>query len=91
MEKMIEWINLNTRNESILKQYHVDYYIYESHWCTITNRPKGCSFPEMYDIDEQDQRILIRTTLACQTLQSHPQPYFKKLFTYDYLSIYQVL
>ncbi|CAF5058110.1 unnamed protein product, partial [Rotaria sp. Silwood1] len=26
MEKMIEWINLNTRNESILKQYHVDYY-----------------------------------------------------------------
>ncbi|CAF2508308.1 unnamed protein product [Rotaria sp. Silwood2] len=143
MEKMIEWINLNTRNESIfagtmptmanlklstgrsivvhphyehgkirhhvkliytmfsrkplryihsiLKQYQVDYYVYESHWCTITNRPKGCSFPEMYDIDEQDQKILIRTILACQTLQSHPQPYFKKLFHYDYITIYQVL
>ncbi len=143
MEKMIEWINSNTQNESIfagtmptmanlklstrrpivvhphyehgkirrrvklvytmfsrkplrsvhtiLKQYRVDYYVYESHWCTITNRPKGCSFPEMYDIDEEDERILKRTTLACQTLESHPQPYFKKLFTYDYLSIYAVL
>ncbi|CAF1214052.1 unnamed protein product [Rotaria sordida] len=143
MEKMIEWINLNTQNESIfagtmptmanlklstgrriivhphyehrkirhrvklvyrmfsrnslryihsiLKQYQVNYYVYESHWCTITNRPKGCSFPEMYDIDEQDQKILTRTTLACHTLESHPQPYFKKIFNYDYLSIYEVL
>ncbi len=143
MEKMIEWINSNTQNESIfagtmptmanlklstrrpivvhphyehgkirrrvklvytmfsrkplrsvhtiLKQFQVDYYVYESHWCTITNRPKGCSFPEMYDIDEEDERILKRSTLACQTLESHPQPYFKKLFTYDYLSIYAVL
>ncbi|CAF3298902.1 unnamed protein product [Rotaria socialis] len=143
MEKMIEWINLNTRNDSIfagtmptmanlklsthrsiivhphyehkkirhrvklvytmfsrnplrhihsiLKQYQVNYYVYESHWCTITNRPKGCSFPEMYDIDEQDPRILTRTTLACQTLESHPQPYFKRLFNYEHLSIYEVL
>ncbi|CAF1245971.1 unnamed protein product [Adineta steineri] len=143
MEKMIEWINSNTQNDSIfagtmptmanlklstgrsiivhphyehgkirrrvklvytmysrkplrhihsiLKQFQVNYYVYESHWCTITNRPKGCSFPEMYDIDEEDERILRRTTLACHTLQSHPEPYFKKLFTYDHLSIYAVL
>ncbi len=69
----------------------INYYIYESHWCTITNRPKGCSFPEMYDIDEEDERILKRTTLPCQTLESHPQPYFKKPFNYDYLSVYAVL
>jgi hypothetical protein len=45
----------------------------------------------MYDIDEEDERILRRTTLACQTLESRPEPYFKKLFNYDYLSIYAVL
>ncbi|CAF0838932.1 unnamed protein product [Rotaria sordida] len=27
---------------------HLNYYVYESHWCTIINHPKGCSFPEMY-------------------------------------------
>ena len=143
MEKMIDWINVNTRNDSIfagtmptmanlklstgrsivvhphyehgkirrrvkrtysmfsrkplryihsiLQQYQVDYYVYESHWCTIKDRPKGCSFPEMYDLDEDDPKILRRTTLACHTLQSHPQPYFQKLFTHDYLSIYAVL
>ena len=143
MEKMVDWINLNTRNasifagtmptmanlklstgrsiavhphyehakirrrvkliytmfsrkplqsvHSILKELHVDYYVYESHWCTITNRPTGCSFPEMYDLDEQDERIRQRTILACQTLESQPQPYFKRLFTYEYLSIYAVL
>ena len=143
MEKMIEWVNTNTRNDSIfagtmptmanlklstgrsivvhphyehgkirrrvkltytmfsrkplryvhsiLQQYHVDYYVYESHWCTITDRPKGCSFPEMYDLDEDDPKILQRTTLACQTLQSRPHPYFQKLFAHDYLSIYAVL
>lgn len=143
MEKMIDWINANTRNESIfagtmptmanlklstrraivvhphyehgkirrrvklvysmfsrkplryvhevLKDLQVDYYVYESHWCTITNRPKGCSFPEMYDIDEEDERILKRTTLACQTLESHPQPYFKRLFSADHLIVYAVL
>jgi hypothetical protein len=68
---------------TILQQFQVDYYVYESHWCTITNRPKECSFSEMYDLDE---RILKRSTL-----ESHPQPYFKKLFSYDYLSIYAVL
>ncbi|CAF1272367.1 unnamed protein product [Rotaria sordida] len=26
----------------------LNYYVYESHWCTIINHPKGCSFPEMY-------------------------------------------
>lgn len=142
MEKMVEWINSNTQNESIfagtmptmanlklsthrpivvhphyehgkirrrvklvytmfsrkplryihsvLKQLQVDYYVYESHLCTA-NRPNGCSFPEMYDLDEEDERILKRTTLACQTLQSNPQPYFKQVFTHDYLSIYAVL
>lgn len=143
MEKMIEWINTNTRNDSIfagtmptmanlklstgrsivvhphyehgkirrrvklvysmfsrkplryvhavLKQYQVDYYVYESHWCTIDDRPRGCSFPEMYDLDEEDPRILKRTTLACHTLQTSPRPFFEKLFSYDYLSIYAVL
>jgi hypothetical protein len=45
----------------------------------------------MYDIDEEDERILKRTTLACQILESRPQPYFKKLFNYDHLSVYAVL
>ncbi|UJR24957.1 hypothetical protein I4U23_006321 [Adineta vaga] len=76
---------------SILKDFQVNYYVYESHWCTIDNRPKGCSFPEMYDLDEIDERILRRTTLACHTLQTNPTPYFRKLFTHDYLSIYAVL
>ena len=76
---------------SILKEYRVDYYVYESHWCTIADRPRGCSFPEMYDLDEEDPRILKRTTLACHTLQTNPHPFFEKLFSYDYLSIYAVL
>lgn len=75
----------------ILKDLQVDYYVYESHWCTMTNLPKGCSFPEMYDIDEQDERISKRTTLACHTLESNPQPYFKKLFHSGHLVVYAVL
>lgn len=143
MEKMIEWINANTANDSIfagtmptmanlklstgrsivvhphyehgkirrrvkqvysmysrkplryihsvLKEYQTDYFVYESHWCTITNRPRGCSFPEMYDLDEEDPRILKRTTLACDTLESNPQPYFQKVFSQNNLHVYAVL
>jgi C-mannosyltransferase DPY19L len=76
---------------SILKQHQVDYYVYESHWCRTHGFPRGCSIAEMYDIDEKDPTILQRTVLACQMLEDNPQPYFRKLFTYDYLTIYAVL
>ncbi|CAF1339158.1 unnamed protein product, partial [Didymodactylos carnosus] len=72
----------------ILKNYNVTYYVYERHWCTIENRPLGCSFPEMYDLDDIENR---RNELTCKQLERQSMPYFKPVFNYDYITIYQVM
>lgn len=70
--------------KKILKRRKVQYAVLEQSWCSRTSG-KGCSMPEIWDIEDKVNRGKPST---CQRLHVNPEPHFKRVFQNG---VYEVL